>query len=181
MENIAKHIEQITLLLDGLDLSKKCKFSAWCCNSILEQSNMKEVLFKIYQNHMTYQMLQAIIQACWYNYELINFNPTLELIEDMQFNSEDYPDFFVELEGLNELLVAIECIVYGIKHNDNSYFANIAENAINWKDVQVEYPSSTNGAIELENYKNEYIIQIKFLEDLKTKDLSVLSLHDYRY
>ena len=176
MENVEQHIEKVTSLLDDLDLNCKCKFSAWCANAILLEPTIKNTLFEITKSNATYQMLQAIIQACWYDYKLVNIQPTIELINEIDFSQEDYPDLVVGLEGLNELLIAIECIVQGILNNDSVYFANVAENTINWKDIEVEYSDSANQQLNLKKYKDEYIIQINFLENLKSKKLDNLSL-----
>ena len=69
MENVEQHIEKVTSLLDDLDLNCKCKFSAWCANAILLEPTIKNTLFEITKSNATYQMLQAIIQACWYDYK----------------------------------------------------------------------------------------------------------------
>lgn len=33
--NIELHIEKVQSLLDQVDLQKKCKFAAWCCNALI--------------------------------------------------------------------------------------------------------------------------------------------------
>lgn len=178
MITIETHINQVQSLLNELDLKKKCQFSAWCCNDILKNENIKQTLFEITKTHANYQMLQAVISACWYDYTLINHKPTLELLDEMQFNSEEYPNFWLELESLNELLIAVECIINGILSNDTLYFANVAENLINYKDLLAEYPISDDGFIEKQNYQKEYDIQIQFLNDLKDNEID--DLNKYR-
>lgn len=178
MVTIENHINQVHSLLNGLDLKKKCQFSAWCCHDILKNENIKQALFTITKTHTNYQMLQAIISACWYDYTLINREPTLELLNEIQFDSEAYPDFWLELESLNQLLVALECIINGILSNDNIYFANVAENLVNYKDLLAEYPISDNGILEKQNYQKEYDIQIRFLHDLRESEID--DLNKYR-
>lgn len=180
MNKIAQHIDEVTTLLNDLDLVKKCQFSAWCCHEILKDTRIKQALFEITQTQVNYQMLQAIIQACWYDYQLINAQPTLELLEELQFDYEHYPHLFVAIEGLNELLIAIECIIHGIQYHDNRYFANIAENVLNWKDIQVQYSDSDDSQLEMEHYQQEYLIQIQFLKDLKNEQITAMDIEKYR-
>lgn len=33
--NIELHIERVQSILDQMDLQKKCKFAAWCCNALI--------------------------------------------------------------------------------------------------------------------------------------------------
>ena len=42
--NIELHIEKVQSLLEQMDLQKKCKFSAWCCNALLLEKKVKEIM-----------------------------------------------------------------------------------------------------------------------------------------
>lgn len=178
MSNIETHINQIQSLLDGLDLQKQCRFAAWCCHEVLKDKHIRQALFAITKTHANHQMLEAVISACWYDYTLINIDPTLELLHEIRFDSENYPEFWRELESLNELLAAVECMIKGIVSHDAFYFANIAENILNYKDLSAEYPISADGVAEMQAYHNEYDIQIRFLHDLQEN--GAVDLNQYR-
>ena len=40
--NIELHIEKVQSLLDQMDLQKKCKFAAWCCNALIIEKKINE-------------------------------------------------------------------------------------------------------------------------------------------
>ena len=54
--NIELHIEKVQSLLDQMDLQKKCKFSAWCCNALLLEI-IKENMTKITNSNENYRII----------------------------------------------------------------------------------------------------------------------------
>ena len=46
--NIELHIEKVQSLLDQMDLQKKCKFAAWCCNALLIEKKINENMTENY-------------------------------------------------------------------------------------------------------------------------------------
>ena len=45
--NIELHIEKVQSILDQMDLQKKCKFAAWCCNALIIEKKINENMTKI--------------------------------------------------------------------------------------------------------------------------------------
>ena len=44
--NIELHIERVQSILDQMDLQKKCKFAAWCCNALIIEKKINENIEK---------------------------------------------------------------------------------------------------------------------------------------
>jgi len=40
--NIELHIERVQSILDQMDLQKKCKFAAWCCNALIIEKKIED-------------------------------------------------------------------------------------------------------------------------------------------
>ena len=40
--NIELHIERVQSILDQMNLQKKCKFAAWCCNALIIEKKINE-------------------------------------------------------------------------------------------------------------------------------------------
>ena len=45
--NIELHIEKVQSLLDQMDIQKKCKFAAWCCNALIIDKKINANMTKI--------------------------------------------------------------------------------------------------------------------------------------
>ena len=158
------HIEKVQSLLDQMDLQKKCKFAAWCCNALIIEKKIKENMTKITNSNVNYQLCDAIIKAGWYDFSQINIGISQKAIEDINWDDDDPLNDMVETQGTIELLASIRNMLLGIqqKSSDSYYFAACAENVINWKDALANFPYSEDGKIEEENLKREYEIQLLF-------------------
>lgn len=179
--DIELHIEKVQSLLEQMDLQKKCKFSAWCCNALLLEKKIKENMTKITNSNENYQLCDAIIQAGWYDFSQINIKISQKAIEDIDWDDDPLNDM-VETQGTIELLVSTRNMLLGIqqKSSDSSYFAACAENVINWKDALANFPYSEDGKIENENLKGEYEIQLLFLDDLSNNLITLQDIKKYR-
>ena len=40
-------LKEYNLILDQMDLQKKCKFAAWCCNALIIEKKINENMTKI--------------------------------------------------------------------------------------------------------------------------------------
>ena len=151
--NIELHIERVQSILDQMDLQKKCKFAAWCCNALIIEKKINENMTKITNSNVNYQLCDAIIKAGWYDFSQINIGISQKAIEDINWNDDDPLNDMVETQGTIELLASIRNMLLGIqqKSSDSYYFAACAENVINWKDALVNFPYSEDGKIEDEN------------------------------
>ena len=180
--NIELHIEKVQSLLDQMDLQKKCKFSAWCCNALLFEKKIKENMTKITNSNENYQLCDAIIKAGWYDFSQINIGISQKAIEDINWDDDDPLNDMVETQGTIELLASIQNMLLGIqeKSSDSYYFAACAENVINWKDALANFPYSKDGKIEKKNLKREYEIQLLFLGDLSNNLITLQDLKKYR-
>lgn len=181
MDSIETHIEKIQFFLEKMDLKKKCQFSAWCCNALSAEKQIKDNLNQLTNSKETYQLCDAIIQAGWYDYSLINIRESEEVIENINWDSEDSLNDAVETQGTIELLASIRNMLLGLKKEaDSYYFAACAENLINWKDALANFPYSENGEIEKESLKREYEIQLMFLADLEKGIIKSQDIKKYR-
>ena len=180
--NIELHIEKVQSLLDQMNLQKKCKFSAWCCNALLLEKKIKENMTKITNSNENYQLCDAIIKAGWYDFSQINIGISQKAIEDINWDDDDPLNDMVETQGTIELLASIRNMLLGIqqKSSDSYYFAACAENVINWKDALANFPYSKDGKIEEENLKCEYEIQLLFLDDLSNNLITLQDFKKYR-
>ena len=180
--NIELHIEKVQSLLEQMDLQKKCKFSAWCCNALLLEKKIKENMTKITNSNENHQLCDAIIKAGWYDFSQINIKISQKFIEDINWDDDNPLNDMVETQGTIELLVSIRTMLLGIqqKSSDSSYFAACAENIINWKDALANFPYSEDGKIEDEILKGEYEIQLLFLDDLRNNLITLQDIKKYR-
>lgn len=180
--NIELHIEKVQSLLEQMDLQKKCKFSAWCCNALLLEKKIKENMTKITNSNENHQLCDAIIKAGWYDFSQINIKISQKFIEDINWDDDNPLNDMVETQGTIELLVSIRNMLLGIqqKSSDSSYFAACAENIINWKDALANFPYSEYGKIEDEILKGEYEIQLLFLDDLRNNLITLQDIKKYR-
>ena len=176
--NIELHIEKVQSLLDKMDLQKKCKFAAWCCNALIIEKKIKENMTKITNSNVNYQLCDAIIKAGWYDFSQINIGISQKVIEDINWDDDDPLNDMVETQGTIELLASIRNMLLGIqqKSSDSYYFSACTENVINWKD----FPYSEDGKIEEENLKREYEIQLLFLDDLRNNIITLQDIKKYR-
>lgn len=179
--NIKLHIEKVQSLLEQMDLQKKCKFSAWCCNALLLEKKIKENMTKITNSNENCQLCDAIIKAGWYDFSQINIKISQKFIEDINWDDDPLNDM-IETQGTIELLASIRNMLLGIqqKSSDSYYFAACAENVINWKDALTNFPYSEDGKIEEENLKGEYEIQLLFLDDLRNSIITLQDIKKYR-
>ena len=83
--NIELHIEKVQSLLDQMDLQKKCKFAAWCCNALIIEKKIKENMTKITNSNVNYQLCDAIIKAGWYDFSQINIGISQKALEDINW------------------------------------------------------------------------------------------------
>ena len=173
--NIELHIERVQSILDQIDLQKKCKFAAWCCNALIIKT-------KITNSNVNYQVCDAIIKAGWYDFSQINIGISQKAIEDINWDDDNPLNDMVETQGTIELLASIRNMLLGIlqKSSDSYYFAACAENVINWKDALANFPYSEDGKIEDENLKREYEIQLLFLDDLRNSIITLQDIKKYR-
>ena len=180
--NIELHIEKVQSLLDQMDLQKKCKFAAWCCNALIIEKKINENMTKITNSNVNYQLCDAIIKAGWYDFSQINIGISQKAIEDITWDDDDPLNDMVETQGTIELLTSIRNMLLGIqqKSSDSYYFAACAENVINWKDALANFPYSEDGKIEDENLKREYEIQLLFLDDLRNSIITLQDIKKYR-
>ena len=81
--NIELHIERVQSILDQMDLQKKCKFAAWCCNALIIEKKINENMTKITNSNVNYQLCDAIIKAGWYDFSQINIGISQKAIEDI--------------------------------------------------------------------------------------------------
>ena len=169
--NIELHIEKVQSLLDQMDLQKKCKFAAWCCNALIIEKKINENMTKITHSNVNY-----------HDFSQIKIVISQKAIEDINWDDDDPLNDMVETQGTIELLASIRNMLLGIqqKSSDSYYFAACAENVINWKDALANFPYSEDGKIEDENLKREYEIQLLFLDDLRNSIITLQDIKKYR-
>ena len=170
--NIELHIEKVQSLLDQMDLQKKCKFAAWCCNALIIEKKINENMTKITHSNVNYQLCDAIIKAGWYDFSQINIGISQKAIEDINWDDDDPLNDMVETQGTIELLASIRNMLLGIQQkSSDSYY---------WKDALANFPYSEDGKIEDENLKREYEIQLLFLDDLRNSIITLQDIKKYR-
>ena len=94
--NIELHIERVQSILNQMDLQKKCKFAAWCCNALLIEKKINENMTKITNSNVNYQLCDAIIKAGWYDFSQINIGISQKAIEDINWDDDDPLNDMVE-------------------------------------------------------------------------------------
>jgi len=78
--NIELHIERVQSILNQMDLQKKCKFAAWCCNALIIEKKINENMTKITNSNVNYQLCDTIIKAGWYDFSQINIGIVITLL-----------------------------------------------------------------------------------------------------
>ena len=63
---------------------------------------------------------------------------------------------------------------------DSAYFANCAENVINWKDTLACFPASADGTPEQQDLLQEYERQRLFLRELSEGRIGTEDIHKFR-
>lgn len=104
-----------------MDLKKKCQFSAWCCNALSAEKQIKDNLNQLTNAKETYQLCDAIIKAGWYDYSLINIRESEGVIENINWDNENSLNDAVETQGTIELLASIRNMLLGLKKETDSY------------------------------------------------------------
>lgn len=173
---IADYINNLTKPLAKLNFDSQCKFSAWCALGILNDAMIKNQFISVF-GLPNYQMCKAIVEAGFYNYQLINVKQSLELIEELTHDEAIFATDDIAVQGVNEFLIALEILVIGIEKKDCNYLVHTTENALNWQDMRDNFIENvqTNN-----NYQCEMTVQQQFLADLKVGKITVMYLCKYR-
>ncbi len=126
-------------------------------------------------------MFEAIIQAAWFDYTLINIAECKELLAEINLNENTSQLDNDAHQGVLEIFAAIECLVEGIATQEVKYFANIAENVINWKDILDNFSDNSTEPGESQ-VSHEHKIQLQFIKALSENKMAntLAQLSQYR-
>ena len=181
--DIESHIQQVEDRLKSLDCDARRRFASWCCYALVAEPAVQKHLTLLTGSAENYRVCERIVAQCWYGSPPINAKTAQEILHRIDWDDEDTPltDEPVT-QGCLEMLTAISSMLGGLRagRKDTAYFANCAENVINWKDTLACFPASADGTPEQQDLLQEYERQRLFLRELGEGRIGAEDIHKFR-
>ena len=181
--DIESHIQQVEDLLKPLDCDARRRFASWCCYALVAEPAIQKHLTLLTGSAENYRVCEKIVAQCWYGSPPINAKTAQETLHRIDWDDEDTPlNDEPATQGCLEMLTAISSMLGGLRasRKDSAYFANCAENVINWKDTLACFPASADGAPERQDLLQEYERQHLFLRELGEGRIGAEDIHKFR-
>ena len=157
--DIESHIQQVEDRLKTLDCDARRRFASWCCYALVTEPAIQKTLTLLTGSAENYRVCEKIVAQCWYGSPPINAKTAQETLHRIDWDDEDTPlTDEPATQGCLEMLTAISSMLGGLRAGgkDSAYFANCAENVINWKDTLACFPTSADGTPEQQDLLQEY-------------------------